>query len=280
MKLVKRLFDFYLYSSIHVALAAASLVAITYYYNTKPLDIEILLFVFLATFASYNLIKYSSYIARNRNFRSYKFSLKLIIVMTILALIYCLMLIFMFREETQLLIGLVGLLSTLYMIPLRKGASNLRNISGVKIYIVSLCWAIVTLLVPLSEEQILWDSDVLVRFTQRFILTLLLILIFEISDLKYDDIRLKTMPQAIGIRNTKRLIYGLSAWFFILDLFKKASYATQDLVNLILIAIVIGFTYYASPKRSVYYTVFWVESIPIIWLVLVYLLGTDIYISS
>lgn len=99
-------------------------------------------------------------------------------------------------------------------------------------------------------------------------LTLILILIFEINDLKYDDIRLKTVPQSIGILHTKYLIYLLLIPFYVLEFFKQGNYPNQWIINLILITVIALFTHYASPHKSKYYTMFWVESVPILWLVL------------
>lgn len=280
MKTVKQFFDFYLHASLHVALAATALVNVTYIYAKHSVDIKMILFVFLSTVASYNLIKYGGYVWKNRKFSSYKKSLKTIIVLTTLSLLGSGYLFFYFTFPTQLLIGIVAFLNLLYVVPIKKGATNLRNFSGIKIYIVSLCWAIVTLLVPLAEEHFLWDVDVLIKFFQRFILVLLLLLIFEINDLKHDDAQLKTMPQTFGISNTKNSIYALCVWFFILDTLKEATYATQDLVNALLMIIVALFTFYASPKRSGYYTSFWVESVPIIWWILLVVIGSGIQINS
>lgn len=280
MKTVKQFFDFYLHASLHVALAATALVNVTYVYAKQSVDIKMILFVFLSTVASYNLIKYGGYVWKNRKFSSYKKSLKAIIVLTTLSLLGSGYFFFYFTIPTQLLIGIVAFLNLLYVVPLKKGASNLRNLSGIKIYIVSLCWAIVTLLIPLAEDGFIWDLDLFIKFIQRFILTLLLLLIFEINDLKYDDIRLQTMPQAIGIGPTKIIIYVLGIFFFALDVLKKASYATQDFVNLILIGIVFLFTYFATPKRSEYYTLFWVEAVPVFWWILLCVFGTSIQINS
>lgn len=277
---LKQIFDFYLHASIHVSLATVALVNVTYIYAMKSVDIEMVIFVFFSTLSSYNLIKYGGYVCKNTKFTSYKNSLKAIIVLTVLSLIISGLLFLLFNLLTQILILIVTILIVLYVVPLKKGFVNLRNFSGIKIFIVSLCWAIVTLLVPLAEEHFLWDVDVLIKFFQRFILVLLLLLIFEINDLKHDDAQLKTMPQTFGISNTKNSIYALCVWFFILDILKKATYATQDLVNALLMIIVALFTFYVSPKRSAYYTLFWVESVPIIWWILLVVIGSGIQINS
>ena len=119
---------------------------------------------------------------------------------------FCVFLFFLLKPITQFWILVFAALTFLYAIPIGKHRLNLRNIAGIKIYIVSICWAGVTLLLPLLNAEVNLGIDVFYKFLQRFILTLILILIFEINDLKYDDIRLKTVPQSIGINSTKKII--------------------------------------------------------------------------
>jgi hypothetical protein len=92
-----------------------------------------------------------------------------------------------------------------------------------------------------------------------------LILIFEIKDLKNDDPHLKTVPQQIGVKNTKTLGFVLLVIFFGLG-FLNSNFEFLDLLMNLLIAIIIGFfLFFCNEYRSKYYTDFWVESIPIVW---------------
>src|SRR5690606_28151841 len=105
-----------------------------------------------------------------------------------------------------------------------------------------------------------------------FLLTIILLLIFEIRDLNDDDKQLKTVPQMIGIARTKTIVYFLSIVFYVLDFFKKGSYLHQEFVNSGLVFTIAIFTYYVSPQKNKYYTLFLVESIPIFWWMSVYFL--------
>jgi hypothetical protein len=107
---------------------------------------------------------------------------------------------------------------------------------------------------------------VFLKFGQRFLLIIILILIFEIIDLKNDDPHLQTVPQKIGVKNTKLLNIFLLVPFYFLEFFKSVVDKNQLIVNLFLILIVGIFTLAANPERSKYYTLFWVESVPIFWL--------------
>jgi len=266
MLLLKKIFDFYLNASIHVAVATAALVQMTFYFCRLPFDATVTAFVFFGTVFSYNFIKYASFVAKQKTF---SLSLKSIIFFSILSLIITVYCFFCLELKTQLVSVLFGVLCVLYVIPVTKSKTNLRNFAGIKIYIVSLCWAGVTTLIPIINADLPIEIDVIYKFLQRFLLTLILILIFEINDLKYDDARLRTVPQTIGVTKTKLFIYCLLIPFFFLEFLKVNYYPNQWIINLILVITITFFTYFASSKRSKYYTLFWVESVPIFWLLLI-----------
>lgn len=269
MRFIKSIFDFYLHASIHVAIATWSLVCLTFHFSHLTFDWIISSFVFFSTLLSYNFIKYSTILIKNKSWNRYLTS---IFILSLISIVFCVFLFFLLKPITQFWILVFAALTFLYAIPIGKHRLNLRNIAGIKIYIVSICWAGVTLLLPLLNAEVNLGIDVFYKFLQRFILTLILILIFEINDLKYDDIRLKTVPQSIGINSTKKIIYLLCVPFFILEFFKVGIYPNQWLVNLILVLTIGLFTYFANPNKSKYYTLFWVEAIPILWLFLSLLL--------
>src|SRR5690606_16558892 len=170
----------------------------------------------------------------------------------------------------QFVILLTSLFTVLYAHSVLKHKS-LRSIGGVKIYVVGLCWVGITLFVPLLEADYLINSDVIVKSFQRFLLVIILILIFEIIDLKEDNPSLKTVPQTIGIRNTKIFGMILLVVFFCLEFFLSDVRISQLIINGILVLIISLFTVYADEEKSKYYTTFWVESIPIFWFGLILL---------
>jgi hypothetical protein len=115
--------------------------------------------------------------------------------------------------------------------------------------------------------------DFIIKCLQRFILVFVLILIFEIIDLAKDDPHLHTVPQQIGIQKTKLLGLALMFVFFGLGFLLRTPDFMQILVNLIMFALVAGFLKFAHPGRSRYYSAFWVESLPVIWMLLVLISG-------
>jgi hypothetical protein len=103
---------------------------------------------------------------------------------------------------------------------------------------------------------------------QRFVFVFVLVLIFEIIDLRQDDPHLQTVPQKIGVKNTKIIGVLLMIVFVLLEFF-DSNFKQEILLLKLGIAITTSlFLLFANEKKSKYYSSFWVESIPIFWWVL------------
>jgi hypothetical protein len=250
-----------------VALSCFSLVQITQLYFNITKDFPVAYFAFFGTLLSYNFVKYES-LARNRKSKiRKKFSGILVL--------FCLSLLgvgfyFFQLETTSQIISIVFLILTLlYTLPFFPNKKNARNWAGVKIYIVALCWVGVTVALPVLNASVSITPYFFLLSIQQFILIFVLILIFEIIDLAQDDPHLQTVPQQIGVKRTKQLGYFLLAIFCGLAIFNRTIYFQYSFLQLLLIfviAIVTAlFLAFANEKRSKYYTSFWVETIPILW---------------
>ncbi|MEC4113766.1 UbiA prenyltransferase family protein [Myroides pelagicus] len=274
MNLLKnQLLYVYLNGSIHVSLAVFALTQMTFYFCGLPFDLFTSLMVFSGTLFSYNFIKYASLI------RSVRFSispsLKVIVGLSLLALLVGTYSFLQLHTKAQLVtLGLL-FLSVLYAIPISKKIPNLRNLAGLKVYIVCFCWAVVTVVVPVINASQELNLDILIKCVQRFILVLVLIGIFEIVDLQHDSLSLKTLPQQLGITTTKWFLSFLLLPFYTLEFFKIGYHSIQAWNNLAIVTLTLFFIWFATPKRTKFYTLFWVESIPIIWwLIIVFQQGT------
>lgn len=264
---LKRLVYLYLNGSVHVAVAVFALVQMTFYFSKIPFDSVVSLLAFSGTLFSYNFIKYADVVYRNPNRLSN--DMKWVIGISVIAMVTGVICFFMLEPITQLVtIGFL-LLSVLYAVPINPKIPNLRNWAGVKIYIVSLCWAGVSLILPIVNAGVDLTFDIGIKFIQRFLLVLILILIFEIVDLQFDDKRLKTVPQTLGVDKTKKMILLLLIPFYVLEFFKVGFESIQAWNNLVIVALVWYFTREASPRKSKFFTLFWVESVPIVWWLLI-----------
>ncbi|MBA0885291.1 hypothetical protein [Flavobacterium undicola] len=277
MKFIKQLFHFYITSSLHVALSVYSLVRMTYFMFDIANDVAMANFAFLGTVVGYNFVKYDA-LARTKKSQM-RNELKLIALLSLFSFVGVGFYFFQLQRITQLVSVGVLALTMLYTLPFFPNRKNARNWAGVKIYIVSLCWVGVTLVLPLINAHVDLGTDFYLKCIQRFILVFVLILIFEIIDLANDDPHLKTVPQQIGVRQTKILGYFLLMLFCALEFLisninvnNNFQFLPLQVVLIFAIAIVVAlFLAFANEKRSKYYTSFWVESVPVLWWLLLVL---------
>ncbi len=229
----------------------------------KSFDLPMAGFAFFGTLFGYNFVKYEVYF---RNKLPIRKGLQPILMMSLFALVASAYFFFYLKFKTQITAVVFFGLTFLYTVPVFSTKKNMRNWTGIKIYIVAFCWAGVTTLLPMMNFGIDQYQDIFIKFCQRFLLVIVLILIFEIIDSKYDDPSLFTVPQKIGIAKTKWLGFLLLIPFYFLEFFKIEIDNNQLIANVILVAVTSAFLFFANENRNRYYTTFWVESIPIFWL--------------
>ncbi|MBB1192266.1 hypothetical protein DNC80_01090 [Flavobacterium sp. SOK18b] len=263
MRYFKNIFEFYINSSIHVALSCFALVHLTYIMFHISYNTSVAFFTFFGTIVGYNFVKYDALVRS----RAVKFSAQLqwIAFLSFLSLIatgYC----FFHLEKGTQIIGFVFLIIVLlYTLPFFPNKKNARNWAGIKIYIVALCWVGVTLFLPIVNNNVEVTSFVFLVAIQRYIMIFVLILIFEIVDLKLDDPNLKTVPQQIGVQRTKQIGVVFMVLFVLLEFLSNDIRIEFLALKTGLAITTILFLVYANENRSRYYASFWVESIPVFW---------------
>ena len=125
-------------------------------------------------------------------------------------------------------------------------------------------WAGFTVLIPIIDSDSEITFQVYLLLLQRFLLVVVLILPFDIRDVKYDSISLQTIPRKIGFEKTKRL--GLVLMIFCLILEYLASTTnTMQTPFMLFFFLVILLLMRAKKDQSQYYSSFGVESLPIVW---------------
>ncbi|MBP6557190.1 MAG: hypothetical protein KA213_02420 [Flavobacterium sp.] len=228
-------------------------------------------FAFFGTIVGYNFVKYDA-LARTQKLQM-RTQLKVIALLSFLSLLMAVYSFLWLERTTQLIALLFFGITLLYTLPFFPNRKNARNWAGVKIYIVALCWVGVTLVLPIINAEIPLTTYVFLVAIQRFILIFVLILIFEIIDLKWDDPHLKTVPQQIGVKRTKWVGSLLLVGFLSLE-FLDTNFNSQTMTLKSGVAITVFlFLLFANQKQSKYYSSFWAESIPVLWWVLLLLFG-------
>jgi len=277
MKIIQSVFNFYLNSSIHVAMAVYALTWITLIEFDLSYDKNALYFVFFATITAYNFVKYFG-LAKFHH-RSLANRLRIIQVFSAIAFGVMCYYYFQLTSYVILLIGILALITFLYAIPLIPKRflfdeqQNLRQIGGLKVYIIALVWSLVTVLIPLINSEYSVTTDVVITLFQRFCFVIVLMFPFEIRDLQYDSIKLATIPQKIGVKKTKITGVLLLIVFIMLEFFKDELDGTSVISTLMITFLTLLFLVFSREKQSKYYAAFWVEALPVFWLIILLLLS-------
>ena len=91
---------------------------------------------------------------------------------------------------------------------------------------------------------------------------------FEIRDLQFDSVKLSTIPQNIGVKGTKILGVCLGIILFFTEFFKNEIHIKQVIILLLITISSLVVLLFAKKEQGIYYCSFWVEGIPILWLLL------------
>lgn len=271
MQVLKRIIDFYINSSIHVALAVCGLVWVTLLNFNVGADLDFVFFIFFATITGYNFVKYFGLAKfHHRILASW---LKAIQIFSLLCFVGLAYYTFKLKTETIFYFLGLGLITFLYAIPFLPKkifveAGNLRAIGGLKIYVIAFVWTCVTVLIPLLNENYVLDSDMVIEFVQRFLYVVIATLPFEIRDMKYDSLKLATIPQKIGIYKTKVIGVLLIVLVFLLEFFKDEFYVNKTIILSVICVLLLLFLLFSTKNQKHYYSSFWVEGIPILWAIL------------
>lgn len=266
MRIFKNILDFYIESSLHVAFAVYALIRVTFFKLNIPYDEPVVFFGFFGTIVGYNFIKYDELARVKKIVLTPLF--KIIIGVSAVSFIAACYFFFQLQLITKVTGVFVLLITILYTLPLFPKKDNMRNWSGVKIYLVAIAWVGVTIVLPVINADLDFSIVIILKCIQRFILVFVLMLVFEIIDLQFDEKSLDTIPQKIGTKNAKWLNYLLIFLFLFLEYLKPNVTISQFAITFLVATILGIFTFYAKSNRNKYYTSFWVESVPVFWLIL------------
>jgi len=276
---LEKIVGFCINSNIWVAISVVALVGVTYVNIAIPASSSLMFFMFFGTIFGYNFIKYFEkeqlsrfmhwvlkvdFLELTDKFKQLKKSAKRTLIISVVSLCCSFFCFFKLELLTQVLIVIPLFLTVFYAVSF--GNKTLRNIAGVKIYVVGITWAITTVLLPVIEEGLILSADVWVVFLQRFLFVVALVLPFDIRDLEMDAKHLKTIPQKIGVKYTK--LYGLFLLlgFFFLEFFKDELLEKNLIVMPLVFIITLLFIVLSTKRQSTFYSSFFVEGIPVLWL--------------
>jgi len=237
----RKIFNFYIQSSIHVGIAVFCLVQLSVQQWSSYSFL-----VLFGTIVGYNFLKYSEWFFTAKFFRIQYIRILGVTLFSALGFLW-----FFLQQDTAVQLHMLFAFGWVVLYPF------IRKTGWLKPFYVSFVVSYITLFIPLNNhEEVVW------LFVQRFLLLSSVMIPFEILDSSKDAIAMKTLPHCFGIARTKQIGYVLVGLFLTISIFLLNNiyfFAFASLSSLIAI-------YFSTEKRSWYYTSFWVESLPVFWL--------------
>lgn len=240
---LRKILNFYIHSSIHVGLAVFCLVQLI-----NPQWNSYSFLVLLGTIVGYNFLKYSECFLSNKLFRFHFIG---ILGVTLISALGFLLL--FLQQDSSLQLDIIIAFALVVLYPF------IRKTGWIKPFYVSFVVSYITLFIPLN-----WHEEIVLLFIQRFLLLSSVMIPFEILDSTTDAVAMKTLPHLFGIQRTKQIGYVLVVLYCVVSfhsldcLYPCFIYALSSVVAI----------YFSTEKRSWYYTSFWVESLPVFWLLI------------
>ena len=265
-KLLKTFFDFYLKSSIHVALSVVALAKISLLVANFKTEPSLLIFIFLGALSAYNFIKFFPLIS-SQNLGNEDW---VIVSLTLVAMISCMVLFFTMSYLAVGFVLLGGILVLGYAIPFYASATNWRGKKGWKLNLVVMSWICLTVGVPLAYVE-LFDTVLFLKLAVlQGIYIFVAVLPFEIGDLNTDDKCLQTLPQRFGIVTVKKMGSVILVLGYLITVF-NFGIATGISLSTLCVFLILGYGLWKSNEnQSPYFARFWIEALPILWCLLIY----------
>lgn len=212
--------------------------------------------------------------SKNRRVRWFFSHHRLMVTITIVCSLSLIPLFFLVSTESRLLLIFLALISFAYGLPLFTLGDKkfgLRNIPGLKQFLITLVWTMSIVILPIMEAQDLHLTtidlrDTTILFAKRFLLIAALTVPFDIRDLFEDrESGLKTVPVVIGEKRAYLFCQVLLGGYIVLLFLFHNNGFTKDFLALTLTAILTGWLIFKSKwKRNEYYYFFYLDGVLIL----------------
>lgn len=283
----KKFLDCLLFSNIFIALGAVAQGLVTYHLlEIRPVP-AVLAFLFFATLTLYN---FSILIEKpvnpknspHRRVRWIFTHYRLNISMTIIAILSLLPLFFLLSFSSKILVIFLGFIAFGYSLPLFSVGEKkfgLRNIPGLKLFIIALVWSVSTVTLPILEinDSHLFDvnfNDLIILTAKRFLFIAAITIPFDIRDLFQDKkFDLKTIPTLFGERKAYLFCQFLLVCYTILLIVFNNGF-NADFIALTLTIILAGWLIFKSNwDKNEYYYFFYLDGTLILQFVMLTIFG-------
>ena len=268
-----------------MSLCAVAQGLVTYYLIESKPNYYVLWLLFTSTLGIYNFCiliskpqqPLQSPYKRIRWFYSHY---RLMVTFTIVSLLSLIPLFFLMSMESRILLIFLSVISFFYGIPiftLGDQKFGLRNIPGLKQFLITLVWTMSTALLPILEALELHSTTISMRDTtiliaKRFLFIAALTVPFDIRDLFQDkQSGLKTIPVVWGEKNAYLFCQVLLFGYILLLLLFRNNGFSPNFFALTITAILAGWLIFRSKwEKNEYYYFFLVDGVLILqYLVLI-----------
>lgn len=261
MGVLKSLFRWYILGSLHVSLALISFLAYTTAITGVDLSPAYTGLLFFSSVAGYNAIKFGAEPWKRKTLP--RSSIRIILSLSMISIGAASVFALMLPWEIILLVALGAGVAALYALPVLPGFRNFRSFGMIKVLLVALVWVHLTVWIPLWDYSPFEQWDMIIESLQRFLWVCLLMLPFEIRDMKADPVELRTWPRRWGLPAT-RSIGWMGAFAFVMMTFMKDSFYPPEFWSKMVAAVFMGWAIRrCSFKPNSYFVAFWVEAVPI-----------------
>jgi len=276
---VRNVLDFLLFSNIFIGLCAAAQAGLTYHLIHAECDKYVLGLLFCSTLSLYN---FSMFLAKPQHplkspfrrvrwiFTNYRF----MTTITLIAVVSLIPLGLFLTPASQVLMFFLGVIAVAYNLPLFSVGDKkfgLRNIPGLKLFLIALIWSLSCVLLPILETGMpIPSSDTLVLIAKRFLFIAAITVPFDIRDLFQDRSNdLKTIPVVFGERKAY-LFCQLLLLIYLSLLFLFTKSIDADFIGITLTIILTGWLIFKSNfKKNEYYYFLFLDGTMILQLVMV-----------
>lgn len=273
-KILLSTLDFLLFSNMFIGICAVAQGLVTYHLLRVQPDKYILAFLFFATIGLYN---FSMLLSKPENAAKSPFirvrwifgHQRMIISITLISLLCLIPLGFWYLSfESKLLMIFTGTLATAYNVPfltLNQQKIGLRNIPGIKLFLIALIWSVSCVLLPIVELEHNYQinissAETLLLVAKRFLFIAAITVPFDIRDLFQDKLyALKTIPVMLGEKKAYVFCqFLLLGYLVLLFVFRQTNYV--DLAATTVTLAITGWLIFKSNiKKNEYYYFFFLD---------------------
>ena len=263
MNLLIKFINFYIYSSLHIGIAAVALIYQTSILYNLEVSLHYYLFSFAATvfiYCTHRIIGFQrmpSWIEEGRFtiIKQYESHIKFYAV---LGLIGCITLFFFLPLKVMIFLVLPSLFSIAYVLPVFKNKYRLRDFNYIKIFLIAIVWAYITAYIPL----IFTPSDIkpivmTLLVAERILFVFAITIPFDIRDHEIDkQTQVQTIVHKLGIEGARKLSLITVFIILLINFSLRSQGAINNEAYTVLFAFYIFLIFiilYASKRKSDYY---------------------------